>query len=252
MIPDILPLDAYVFMILFTRVGSIIMVMPGIGDAAIPSRVRLVFALFLSLVLMGPFGDQIPVMPTEPIYLLGVVGAEILLGLMIGLSARLIMASVHVAGTIIGFQSGLSAAQHFDPNQGAQGAILASLMAILALLIIFTMELHHDLIRATAASYTLFPIGKGLNLVDFGMLSIEIVSRSFLIGVQMATPFLVYGLIFNITLGLIARLIPTFQIFFIAMPLNIFVGFILFSILIGAMLRWFSQSFSEQIQLLMP
>jgi flagellar biosynthetic protein FliR len=252
MIPDILPLDAYVFIILFTRVGSIIMVMPGIGEATIPARIRLVFALFLSFILMGPFGDMVPVMPDAPIHLLGIVGAEILLGLMIGLSARLIMTSVHVAGTIIGFQSGLAAAQHFDPNQGAQGAILASFMAILALLIIFTMELHHDLIRAAAGSYTLFPIGKGLNLVDFGMLSIEVVSRSFLIGVQMATPFLVYGLIFNITLGLIARLIPTFQIFFVAMPLNIFVGFVLFSILIGTMLQWFAQSFAAQVQLIMP
>jgi flagellar biosynthesis protein FliR len=168
-----------------------------------------------------------------------------MVGLLIGGTAKLIMASLHVSGSVIAFQTGLAVSQTFDPTQGIQAAIISSFLTLLGVVVIFASDMHLLILEAITNSYTLFPAGNYAPMGDFAQLAIRQVSASFALGVQIAAPFIVYGLVFYVGLGLIARLMPQLQVFFIAMPLNIFLGFVLMLFLISGILMWFLQAFQD-------
>jgi flagellar biosynthetic protein FliR len=224
-----------------------LMVSPALGETSIPPRVRLAAALGLTLVIFPVVRGTLPALPGQPFVLAGLVTGEILVGVFIGLSARLIMSGLHVAGTVIAFQSGLAAAQGFDPSQGTQSALVGSFMTLLGVTLVFVADLHHLLIAAMADSYTLFPPGHAIPLGDFATIVTHTVSASFLLGIQISAPFLVYGLVFYIGLGLLARLMPQLQVFFVAMPLNIGLAFVLLLILIPALMTWFMDYFTQAL-----
>ncbi len=252
MLADVLPQEAFAFILIFARIGAMIMLLPGIGENSVPARIRLSFALAVSFLMYFVNFGIVPPIPDVMLEMVAVIMKEVIVGLMIGLASRLILTSMHVAGTIISFHVGLSAAQNFDPNQGAQGAIVSAFLTIFAILIIFATDMHHLLIQAMGESYYMFPIGASLQFNEFGLQVTQVVSDAFMLGVQMASPFILYTIVFNSALGLVSRVLPQFQIFFIAMPANILVGFILLSMLIPAIMIWFMQYFENQVMIFIP
>jgi flagellar biosynthetic protein FliR len=157
------------------------------------------------------------------------------------------MSALHVAGNIIAMQTGLAFAQNVDPTQGTQSAIVASFLSMLAVTLIFATDLHHLLIAAMRDSYVLFKPGEILPVGDFLQMAIKAVSGAFVLGVQLSAPFVVFGLVFYIGLGLLSKLMPQIQIFFIAMPANIGLGFALLFLILGAMMTWFLQGFEQSL-----
>lgn len=102
---------------------------------------------------------------------------------------RLTISGLHVAGAIVAQQSGLAAAQFFDPTQMTQGAVTSSFLTIIGLTVIFVADLHHLFLQGTFASYRLFPVGAMPLFGDVSMLISEFVQGSFLMGFRIATPF---------------------------------------------------------------
>jgi len=242
-----LPAEAFSFFLVFSRLGAMMMLLPALGETGIPQRIRLVMALSISFLIYSLVRTSLPVMPDSP-YLLGLlIISEIIIGLLIGTSIRLLMSALHTAGTIIAMQSGLALAQAFDPAQGAQSALMSTFFTLMAVVLIFITNMHHMMISAMYDSYTLFPAGSEIKMNDLAEMVLLTVSNSFLIGVQIASPFIVYGLIFNIGLGILARLMPQLQVFFIAMPLNIMVGFIILGIILASGMAWFLQHMESSI-----
>lgn len=176
---------------------------------------------------------------------------EVLIGLFLGILGRIALSALHTAGTIIAFQSGLAAAQSFDPSQGAQGALVARMLTVIGVTMIFATGLHHLFIHACAMSFKVFPPAQPIILGDAAALVIQQVSASFGLALQLAAPFLAYGILFNIALGIIARLMPQLQIFFIALPANITVGFVLFLFTISTIMMWFLERFESTMQALL-
>ena len=246
---DFLPQTAFIFLLIFARIGTMVMAMPGIGDRSVPGNIRLVFALALGLVFYPLVQERFPVMPTTPGPMLYLFGHELIIGLVLGMLIRLITAGAQVAGTIIGFQSGLSFATSFDPNFGGQSNIISTFLGILALTLIFVGDLHHLLLMGIFNSYMLFTPTMVLPIGDFSQLALNLVSGSFRIALQMSAPFIIFGLIFYLGIGLLARLIPQIQIFFIAMPANIFLSLILFMILISSLMMAYMTYFASSLDL---
>ena len=215
------------------------MLFPALGETAIPQRVRLAMALSVSFLVYMLVRDALPAMPTSPYMLAVLLIFEILIGLLIGSSVRLLMSALHTAGSVIAMQTGLAMAQAFDPAQGAQSALMSTFLTLMAVVLIFITNLHHMMIAAMYDSYSLFPVGGAFPAGDFAEIVVNTVARSFLLGLQIASPFIVYGLIFNIGLGILARLMPQLQVFFIAMPLNIAAGFLILGIVLAAGMNWF-------------
>lgn len=250
---DALPGDVMTYSLVFARVGAMVMTLPALGEAIIPPRARLMLSLGLTLVMVPVVGQTYPPSSTSsPILLAGLVAMETITGLGIGMMLRMVMSAVQVAGTVIATQTGLAFAMTFDPSQGTQSALVSMFLSMLAVVLIFATELHHLLIAGIQHSYVLFPPGKLPPMDDVMKLAIETVSGLFLTGVQMSAPFLVFGLVLYAAAGVLSRMMPQLQIFFLAMPLNIMAGFVILALTLSSMMLWFLDALSVQAQLFVP
>ncbi len=228
-----LPVEIYAAGLVFARVGAIVMLIPGMGETAVPPRIRLAFALVLTLVLFPLAAPQVAAIPGLSSGLAGAVIKEVLIGLMIGGLLRLFLASLSVAGEAISLQTTLSFAQTASPLQGAQNTSLAAFLGVLGITLIFATDLHHSFIGAIARSYTLFPPNRAVPVGDAADLAVKTVGEAFALGVQLAAPVLVFSLVLNLAAGLIGRMLPQFQIFFVATPINVLVGLSVFALSLG-------------------
>jgi len=218
---------------------------PALGETSIPPRIRVGLAAFLALVIYPAVAASLPVLPQSIFALLYALLAEAVTGVMIGGAARLIMSALNIAGTVIAFQGSLSIAQGFDPTQGQQGVLISTFLVLLATTMIFVTDLHHLLLAAIVRSFQQFPPGRLPPIADFADLVTCIMAQSFVLAVQLAAPFIAYGLVFYVGLGLLARLMPQLQVFFIAMPLNIFLTFVVMFMVAGVMMTWFLGGFED-------
>jgi flagellar biosynthetic protein FliR len=235
------PEVSVLFMLLFARLGALGMLMPGFGETGIPARVRLSIVLLLSLMLYPVLSGQLPHgLLGNPARLMVTLFGELAIGIFVGLVGRLTLSAVQIAGAIVAAQTSLSFSMSVDPTQGQQGAVVGNLLSILSVTLVFVLDLHHLSLQAIVSSYKLFPPGQWLELGDFSAAALRLVAESFKIGVQMSAPFVVFGLVFNFGLGVLAKLMPQFQIFFVAMPGSILLGLLLLMAVIGSMMLYFT------------
>ncbi|WP_119678220.1 flagellar biosynthetic protein FliR [Indioceanicola profundi] len=245
--------SAFAFMLVFVRLGSAFLIMPTVGEQFVNPRIRLLFSLATTLLVTPVVTPQLPPAPSAPADLVALILAEVLVGLFIGTIARVMMSALEVAGHFIASQLGLSAAQAFNPALASPSTPVGALLGILALLLIFATDLHHMLILAVVDSYTLFQPGVWMPLGDVAQHMTRVVSQSFLVGMQMAAPFVVIGLMFYLGLGLVSRLVPTIQVFFVGLPIQTMLGTLLLSLSLSAlMLFWLAAFEAQLIPLLTP
>ncbi len=243
MLGEFIPAQIFAFMLVFARIGGMVMLMPGFGEMQVPPWIRLGLAVSISAVLYPLVNASLPALPPAVTGVALTVGAEVLTGLFIGGMARLLLSALHTGGTVIAFQTGLSAAQGFDPAQQSQSAIVATFMTLIGVNLIFATNMHYLLIQAMADSYGIFRPGNLPPVAQFSELAIAATARSFALGLQIASPFLVFGLVFNVGLGLIARLMPQLQVFFIAAPAQILLGFAILAAVLSSIMMWFLDNF---------
>lgn len=239
--------EVFGFFLVFVRLGAAAMVMPGIGETFVFSRVRLGFALGLAAIVFPLVRASLPALPPTPAEILVLFFGEFVYGILVGGLGRLMLTALHSAGTVVSFLSGLSFAQTMDPTQGSQGAIVSSFMSLLGIVLIFATGLHLQLIGALHDSYSLFPPGAPPPFEDFAQLATRTIAGSFALGLQMAAPFIVFGLTFYVGLGLLQRLIPQVQIFFIAMPLQVTLAMMLFAVALSGMMILFLDYFGTAV-----
>lgn len=244
---SLLPTEVWVYSLVFARVGAMAATMPVFGEMMAPARVRLLIALALTLVLTPVAGVAAGPAPA-PMALASLVISETVVGVMIGLATRFIMAAVNVAGNLIALQLGLSFAMTADPSQGgSQGAIMGTFMGLMAVTLILATDLHHLLIGAMRHSYILFPVGGGVDAGEAAQWALNLFTAAFSLGVQMAAPFLAFGIVFQVTAGVISRMMPQVQIFFLTVPVSILGGFVFFMFTLSAMMMLFLKTFSETV-----
>lgn len=246
-----LPGTAYLFLLLFARVGSIMMLVPALGETTIPARMRLSFALTLTLVLYPIISPQLPPLPGEMFGVVALVIHEIAIGLIIGSIARLSVSGTQLAGSIIASTSGLSVATAADPiNGGVQGALIGAFLSFLGVALIFATDLHHVALSAINDSYMIFSATDPLMFGDAADTIVGAVAGAFVIGIQMSAPFIVFGLVFNLGMGILSRLMPQLQVFFIAMPATVGVGLVLMALLLSMMMGLYLMHFEGVLAML--
>lgn len=248
---EILPDLAIAFMLVFARVGTLVMLMPGVGERSFPVRVRLTAALLLTLVFYPLARSFYPESLAGTEGLLLILVGEIATGLVLGITGRLVMSALSTAGTVIAQQLGLGFVTAIDPSQGQQGAILGSFLTLVGVAMLFATDLHHLVILAVGDSYETFRPGALPPTGDSARYVIDLVAGAFRVAVQISAPVLVFGLIFNLGLGLLARLMPQMQVFFIAVPASIFLGFailaLVFATMMGVFLGFFRGSYAALV-----
>ncbi len=247
MLEEILNANIFAFFLVFARLGGAMMLLPGFGEPAVSPRVRLSITLAVALAVFPLLGERLPQMPATLAGLVALIGAELLVGVVVGGAAKVITSALHVAGTIISFQSSLALARTMDPTARSQGAIVVSLFNIMGVVLIFATGLHYMLLRALVDSYTLFPPGNLPPMGDFAALVTRFVAGAFALGLQIATPLVVYGIVFYICLGLLGRLMPRIQLFFIVMPLQIMLSLTIIAIVLPVVMLWFIDYFEASM-----
>jgi flagellar biosynthesis protein FliR len=238
-----LPALAAAFLLVFARIGTMIMLMPGLGEVNIPTRIRLGIALALTLILLplhrAAYQVNLENLGPLPVLLVH----EILVGLILGATARVTISALTVAGSVIAQQLGLGFVTAVDPTQGQQGIVVGNLLTILGITLIFATDLHHLVIAALTESYTIFKPGELIPSGDVASLATKTFALAFKVGVQLSAPFLVFGLVFNLGLGVLARLMPQMQVYFVGAPLSILLGFLILVAVIATMMGMFLDYF---------
>ncbi|MFZ5618383.1 MAG: flagellar biosynthetic protein FliR [Pseudomonadota bacterium] len=246
-----LPVDVEIAFAVFARVGAMMMTAPAFGDFTLSPRIRLAVALAVAAALAPAAAPLFPAGAggSGALTLPALVIGEVAVGLFLGLVARLFVAALNVAGQIIALQMGLSLAQIFDPNQQIQGAIIGGFLAVLGTTMIFATDLHHVLLAALRDSYILFSPGGAINVGAMAETMIATLSAAFALGVRLAAPFIVFGLVFYAAAGVLNRLMPQAQVFFMLMPANLLLGLMLLMLTTGLMMTVFLGEFEAQIAL---
>lgn len=245
---DFVPQQAAAFLILFARIGAVLMLLPVFSEDAVPGRIRLLIALGTTVGLWGLLGAQAMPAAENAGALPAILVTELLIGLGIGLLVKIMFQAIAIAGSIVSLQIGLSSAVIFDPAQGGQAPLLSKFVSVAAAVACMALAVHHLWIASIVRSYVLFPVGVAPPVGDFATLALHTATRSMALGISLAAPLLVYGIVFNVGLGLAARLAPAVQVFFVAQPLNLLLGVALFATVLGAMLAGFATAMAEWMQ----
>jgi flagellar biosynthetic protein FliR len=234
-----LPALGATFMLVFARIGTMLMLLPGLGELSVPVRLRLSAALLLAAVVLPLHQSayQIDLKSFGP--LITMLGEELFVGAVLGLAARLTISALQIAGSIVAQQMGLAFVTAVDPAEREQSVIVANFLTMLGVTLIFAVDLHHLVIAALNDSYKLFSPGEVPLLGDVAALTTRTVASAFRIGLQLSAPFLVFGLLFNLGLGVLSRLMPQMQVFFVGLPLSILIGFLILLLVLGAMMTTF-------------
>lgn len=247
-----LPALATAFVLIFARIGMMVMLLPGLAERSVPVRMRLAVALALTLVILPLRRSAYAIDLRAFAPVVSMLGTEILIGAMLGMTARLALSALQVTGSIIAQELGLGFVTAVDPTQGQQGALFGNFLTLLAVAMVFAADLHHLAIAALDDSYTLFQPGEFPLTGDMAALITKLVGGSFRIGVQLAAPFIVFGLMFNVGLGVLSRLMPQMQVFFVATPLSIFAGLLILFVVIAAMMGTFLGYFEGTLRAIAP
>ncbi len=240
---SLLPVLAAAFMLAFARIGAMVMLMPGLGEANIPVRIKLSIALLLTLIILPLHRSAYHIDMESMSALVVLMLHEIIIGIVLGATARVTLSALQVAGSIIAQQMGLGFVTSVDPTQGQQGLLVGNFLTILGVTLLFATDSHHLVIAALNESYTIFSPGETMASGDVAALATRAFAAAFRIGLQLSAPFLVFGLVFNIGLGVLARLMPQMQVYFVGVPLSIFAGFLILGFVLAAMMGTFLDYF---------
>src|SRR6202165_4212731 len=188
---SLLPALAAAFMLVFARIGAMVMLLPGLGESNIPVRIKLGIALLMTLVILPLHRSAYHIDMGSITPLLVLMVHEIVIGVVLGATARATLSALQVAGSVIPQQLGLGFVTAIDPTQGQQGVLVGNFLTILGVTLLFATDTHHLVIAALNDSYAIFSPGETMASGDVAALATRALAAALKIGMQLSGPFLV-------------------------------------------------------------
>lgn len=207
------------FLLVFLRVSLILLLFPIYGNKSLPVQFKIGFVIVMTLIIYNFVNVKI-----ELVSLPVLIAKEVAIGLILGFTCKLFFFVIEMAGQLISSSMGLSVASIFNPEMG-QSTDISRFYSIVAVLILLTIDVHHDLIYLLVKSYEILPLGAG----EYGKIfdiAKDMVSKMFILAIKISAPSIVLMLITNIYLAFISKAAPQMNIFFIGYPVYLFVGFL--------------------------
>lgn len=206
------------FLFILLRAGIMVFFLPFFGSKTFPASFRIGFALSLALMLA-----PVVSFPVERAAVPLIVLREALFGMLFGLAARFLFYAVDMAGQVMSNATGLSIATVFNPEIG-QSTEIARLYGILAVLLFFGVDAHHDLIALFVASYEWVPAGTPVAAADLASAGLDFTTRIFALALKISAPVVIVLLVANLLLGLLSKAVPEINVLFTGFPVYIFLG----------------------------
>lgn len=212
----------------FCRIGGCFMVLPGFSSFRVPVQIRLFVAVAVSMALLPILWETIypNVKGGGGDYVL-LVGEEMLIGVTLGLVARFIVVSLQYAGTAMSMAIGFNSSPGGGIIENEPEGQLTSLITFSAIFLLFLTDFHHMIIGSLVRSYGFLPMSTGFEPRIALMTLTDTLAGSFMLVLRLASPFLVYGLIFNLSIGMVNKLAPQIPVYFISIPYILAGGLIL-------------------------
>ena len=249
MLEHILISQLFAFLLVFCRMGTAIMLLPGFGEAYVPARIRLLLAAIISI-LLAPVINTLPTIPNNVLDLFNLILPEIMIGLFLGGLSRILIEAIHIAGMIIAYQSSLASALTQDLSHAqTQGTSMGNLLGVGGLVMMFASDLHHFMLKGLADSYTLFAAGQFPQVEDFANHATQTMNSSFRIAMQLSAPHLVIGLLIFLGAGIISRLMPNIQIFSLMVAPQLLISFFILMISSSAIMLWYIEYIKNSLKL---
>ena len=236
------------FMLPLFRVGALLMVMPIVGTTLVPLRVRLYFALAITVVI-APGLPPMPQIHALDLSALMLVAEQILIGTLMGFSLQLFFQAFVVAGQIISIQMGMAFASMVDPTNGVNTAVIGQFLTMLVTLLFLSMNGHLVVFEVLTESFTTMPVGSALLVNHFWEVAGKL---GWVLGAAMVLvlPAITALLVINIAFGVMTRAAPQLNIFSIGFPLILTLGMVIFWISLGDILNQYQPLAVQALQLL--
>lgn len=214
------------FMI-FVRAGAMLSIFPLFSATAIPVRMRIALAGFMSFLILPILPVHVDVSNATLFGFVGLIISEISIGLLFGWLVRILMFSVTLAGHFISTQIGLQLGGMVAPGDEQPTEIPAVMLQMLAISLMITLDMHYTLLVGFQQSYHLLPIGGGI-LSDRLFDDVTLMAgRTFLIAAKIAAPIIAVGIVVNILLCMLARAVPQMNVFMESFGIRLLIGIML-------------------------
>lgn len=235
------------FIFPLARIMALLATAPIFSNATLPRRARIILGLVITYAIA-------PILPSSANISAGswiglaILAEQILIGLIMGMTLRIVFAAIDLAGDLIGLQMGLSFAVFYDPQSSGQTPVITEFLSLFASLIFLAMNGHLVSLAALAESFTLLPISaQPFSIHGFsGLLSWS--GAMFSSGLLLSLPLVTALLIANLSLGVLTRMAPTLNLFAIGFPVTLAAGFIVLSLSLpymdAALERLYEQGFN--------
>lgn len=233
--------------LIFCRIGTCLMLMPGFSSPRVPGRVRLFLVLAVTLALAPLLLPTVqPAIKSDaPVAVFALVASETMIGAIIGLMGRMFFLALQFAGATITALLGLSNTPDAHIEETEPVAAVAGLITVTAAVLIFVTDLHWEVLRALVESYAAVPVAKEL-AANFGIVKItDALTDAFLLALRVSAPFIVYSLMINLMFGILGKLTPQIPVYFISIPFVLAGGGLILYFTAGEILQIFMTGFSE-------
>lgn len=210
------------------RLSGFFVVMPIFGAKNVPARIKVGMVFFISYILLPILDLKYVIIPESFLSLIGMVTVEFLIGLFVGMVFAISLSCVYLLGGIIDRNIGFSMVSVVNPMGTQQLPVSANLFYIMALMVFFTINGHHHVLRVISQTYEFAPLGVGVFKIQGVWELVWILQKSFVLGFQLAAPFVITIFVGNMLLGLLAKAMPGMNVFILGMPFKIAIGLFLF------------------------
>lgn len=242
----LIPIEQFqVFLIVTSRVAGFVGAIPVVIAGQTPAQVKVAIVFTVSLLLFPLMAGGVAAVDFSPVAFTLLLVSEVLLGLLLGLVARLIFTAVEFGATVIGYQMGFAAANVFDPAGQRQVALVSQFQNVFAIMIFLAINGHHIFLQTAVMSYELLPPGQ----LDFSGQAVpylmDLGSHMFAIGAQFSAPILAVLLLSGLILGVLARVFPQLNVFLLSFPINIGTAFIVMALTLSMAASLVSREFDS-------
>ncbi|MDZ5760962.1 flagellar biosynthetic protein FliR [Lyticum sinuosum] len=245
------------FLLVFCRIGSILSAIPFFGEVQIPQRIKNILYVIISISVYSAIDKSkidpiISKIDESSHYFLLFIIKEIFIGCIIGFIVKVIHSAIHIGGFILANQSGLSSASMFDPSQKSEGTITSNVLSIFTIAFFLHYDMHIIFIRIFISSYKAISIG----VLDFELYNdlfsyiLKIFNKSGLIAIQITAPSLISSMLLMFGSGILSRLMPQLQIFFIIIPLQLLLGILCLGFIVIYTIAYFINEYTDAVNFL--
>lgn len=233
------------FLLVFVRTVALLVAIPFFDNRAVPVAFKAGLALAVSMLALPLLPVKTVTAPADVVPFGLRIGGEVMVGISIGFMVRLLFAAVQIAGQFMGFQMGFAVANVLDPQTSTQVSVIGVAFNVFAMLLFFTLDAHHWFVRALVESFRLVPpLTMQLDASVCTRVA-EISGRMFATALQIAAPVMVALLLTSVGLGLMAKVVPQMNVFIVAFPVQIGIGFLVMGLSLSFLAAFLREGFTS-------